>query len=591
MGKVAYLCRRKGSSSYYFRCKIPVDLLDHYAPKKEVIRSLRTPERIEALSRVKIEALKQDQEFAEARRRLAQEPRHGLSDVEIERLAAIWLHDALKEDEAIRMDGLGGDKVFAAAKEQIVESGNGSSPWSDADLIREGGGLTNREYEQQRQSLEIVLTALKENYARGKTAFVEEEVDELLESEGINLDKKSDTYRRLAHTILKTEIKACESKINRHSGEVVDTPPEPQHLLSHQSFSDNSITLSALFEKWKEERKPPEKTASDFGAQIRRFIELHGDMPVSSINKTHVREFKDTLLKLPARPPKNRQGLTITKLIEMTEKDESIPRLSSKTVNEKSLGALNAILNWAVNNGYIDNNPATGIRVATGKIQTTARLPYSIDDLNLIFNFTIFTKGDRPKAGAGEAAIWLPLLAVFTGARLEELGQLKNSDVKEENDILFFDMTTIEDGKTYKTQSSRRRVPIHSKLIELGFLKYIEEQKAQLGVSGDTALLFPSLKSERGKLTAAWSKWWGRYARENGIMDKRKVFHSFRHTVKDAFRDNGVSESISDAIQGHAPRHVGGMYGSGYSLTILADAVAKLQYPGLHLPTTLKFSV
>ncbi|MGA7326889.1 MAG: hypothetical protein WBX25_20965 [Rhodomicrobium sp.] len=43
--------------------------------------------------------------------------------------------------------------------------------------------------------------------------------------------------------------------------------------------------------------------------------------------------------------------------------------------------------------------------------------------MNLIFSFPIFTKGERPKGGGGEAAKWLPLLAAFTGARLEELGQ------------------------------------------------------------------------------------------------------------------------------------------------------------------------
>ncbi|MDP2846943.1 MAG: hypothetical protein Q8O35_01985, partial [Humidesulfovibrio sp.] len=101
----------------------------------------------------------------------------------------------------------------------------------------------------------------------------------------------------------------------------------------------------------------------------------------------------------------------------MAEKDTSLPRLSERTINEKCLAALSAVLNWGVKNGYMEHNPATGIKVDVGKVKEKKRLPYSVEDLNLIFRFPIFTEGTRPRGGAGEAAKWLPILALFTGAR------------------------------------------------------------------------------------------------------------------------------------------------------------------------------
>lgn len=95
--------------------------------------------------------------------------------------------------------------------------------------------------------------------------------------------------------------------------------------------------------------------------------------------------------------------------------------------------------------------------------------------------------------------------------------------------------------------------------------------------------MWPELKPDsKGKLTGNWSKWWGRYAREEvGITDPRKVFHSFRHTFKDATRAAGIEEALSDALTGHSGGGVGRTYGRGYPIDKLTEAVARIRYPGL----------
>ena len=193
----------------------------------------------------------------------------------------------------------------------------------------------------------------------------------------------------------------------------------------------------------------------------------------------------------------------------------------------------------------------------------------------------MYTKGERPVGGAGEAAFWLPLLALFTGARLEELGQARTEDVKDIDGVPVLEISDRGEGMSVKTESSRRRIPIHQTLLDLAFLEYVETLR---GAKDER--LFPGLKPNKyGRWTPAWSKWWGRYARRKAsIVDPRKVFHSFRHTFKDACRACHIPEEVHDALTGHSGSSVGRSYGGlHYPLAPLVEAMKKLRYPGLSL--------
>ena len=58
--------------------------------------------------------------------------------------------------------------------------------------------------------------------------------------------------------------------------------------------------------------------------------------------------------------------------------------------------------------------------------------------------------------------------------RRDEVCQLLVEDVKEENDVPFFEIRTLgdagEERKSLKTEASARRVPIHQELLKMGFL-------------------------------------------------------------------------------------------------------------------------
>jgi integrase len=140
-------------------------------------------------------------------------------------------------------------------------------------------------------------------------------------------------------------------------------------------------------------------------------------------------------------------------------------------------------------------------------------------------------------------------------------------------------------NKRLKTNSSRRTVPLHPELVRLGFLAYV---KKRIDDGGKDVPLFPLLRpGPAGGVAEAWSKWFGRYTRSIGITTS--VFHSFRHSFKDALRASGAGEDINDALTGHSGGNVGRTYGAKdsvrrYGLKRLAEAVAGVSYEGVNLP-------
>jgi integrase len=526
MPKQTHLHNRRGT--YYFRCRVPVDLLDYYAPKKEISRSLKTKDYKQALKLVRTETVRQDEEFSRVRDRNGVE---GSSSLETQVSQPI----PLSREEIQRLADI--HKWGILAKDEITSLGE----------------VEGRSLEEQGKHYSQELLRHREALAQRNLAIVQNEVDLLLLHHNHQINKETPTYKALSLAVLNSTISALVQVLARLKGEAITTPNKPEAI-------KRGPKLSEVFEGYKTEKEragTSKKTLQDAGSKIGQFIKLHGNLHVEKITKAHVRGFKEHLLNLGG---------------------ENNRRLNPKTIREKYLAFLRTVLNWAENNGFIDSNPADGISLPIPRNGKTTRLPFSIQDLNIIFCFPVFTQNERPRGGGGEAAKWIPLLALFTGARLEELGQLLVSDIKQEGDIHFLDMTVIEEGKHYKTQSSRRKVPLHSQLIGLGFLEYVHERRA----AGDTRL-FPEVKSNLEQTTAAWSKWWGRYSREHGINDSRKVFHSFRHTVKDALREAGVETALNDAVMGHTQGSVGGRYGSGYSLRAMAEAVEKIHYHGLEL--------
>jgi integrase len=182
---------------------------------------------------------------------------------------------------------------------------------------------------------------------------------------------------------------------------------------------------------------------------------------------------------------------------------------------------------------------------------------------------------------------WIPLIALFHGLRCNEVAQLYTEDIEEEDGVPFFYIRAERaDGskcdKILKTNQSKRPVPIHSELIRLGFLKFVEERRQD----STHPRLFAELEiGKDGYFSDPFSKWFARF--KTGVLgsDCKATFHSFRHMFRDALSDAGVSVRDAERLGGWfvGSRSAEADYGRGPSLGYLQRQIEKVRYEGLDL--------
>ncbi len=221
------------------------------------------------------------------------------------------------------------------------------------------------------------------------------------------------------------------------------------------------------------------------------------------------------------------------------------------------------------------------------KVAAKNRVSFDRDALIALFSGPVHASGARPKGGGGEAAFWLPILAVATGARLEELAQLRVTDIdcRSVPGACILDILTRDDEGRVKSDSSRRRVPLHPIVVDhLAFSAYLDTLPR-------TGMLFPNLKAPVGghNRSGNWSKWFGRYRRTiPETAGPKTVFHSLRHTFKDLCREALIQQEVHDRLTGHAPQNVGGTYGMGHPDAVLFTEISKLNLEAVFRPLLAK---
>ena len=192
-----------------------------------------------------------------------------------------------------------------------------------------------------------------------------------------------------------------------------------------------------------------------------------------------VRVDKALLLKLPSNWRKKREVRELS-ILDAATKAEQLGLAPMSTANlNKAIRRVAAFWNWAEAH-YDAVTPAlfNGLSMREAVSVRDQRNPFSPAQLSTLFSSPLFTgcRSDRLCAEPedhsmrGTALFWLPLLGLYTGARLNELCQLTPSNVREEDDIAYLDITNEADGQRIKTSSGKRIIPIHQRLIDLGFL-------------------------------------------------------------------------------------------------------------------------
>jgi integrase len=494
-------------SGYYFRQRVP-DELRPVIGKNEIVRSLGTNDAATARRAVKLVAVEVDRLFDQARKSLQSPAVTPSEPFDASRILAEYLSASLEDDAIYRQSA---------------------------------GPITEDRLERDLEVLATQQIEAREALALRRPTFVAQRVASNLLAD--RPDVTEEEKRAFAFGVQQVILKGLEVSERRALGDWSDIVPAapapvaaPVPVAVQQPASAGGMVLTEALVGWMADRDPAKTTRAAWTAHVRRFVELHGDLSISSITRRQVAALR-----------------------EAVQADGGGVASQQKAVN-----ALKSILGWAIENGHLDgNNPATGIRIRDPNGGRSDRQPFSAADIKAIFEAT---KGDTG------ARFWLPRLGLWTGARLGELVQLEVSDVRNESGIVYLDINDNGDHKSLKNAGSKRCVPIHYAAVQAGFLEYV----ASLDPS---AALFPELPVG-GKVTrsAAYSKIFSRLLDRIGLSDRRLVFHSLRHSFKDACRAAGLEEAVHDALTGHSGGGVGRRYGQGFNVERLAEEIDKVRF-------------
>jgi integrase len=190
------------------------------------------------------------------------------------------------------------------------------------------------------------------------------------------------------------------------------------------------------------------------------------------------------------------------------------------------------------------------------KIKGIKRTSFTTKEINLL--------GKTAKEQGDDQLANLVLLAAYTGARIEELCQLKVTSVLRVDGVSCF---SIEDAKT---EAGNRLVPIHPKLLVL--------VRRLCKASTDSYLIAGLTETKYGDRSNAIGKRFGRLKTGLGFGEE-KVFHSIRKTVTTLLENAGVPEGVAADIVGHEKTTMTyGLYSSGTATKAKYNAVGLLEY-------------
>lgn len=336
--------------------------------------------------------------------------------------------------------------------------------------------------------------------------------------------------------------------------------------------------LIALFRRVQEPKLAP-STKQGYRIPLRAIEEILGtDFPLNDLSRDRCRDVIDILAGLPANYRKlpETRNLSLKGVVEARQQ-LGLPTVMPATLNGY-INKLRALLQLAVTEEWISTNPAVGHAVIDPVSPAQKRLPFKLEQLQNIFSGEPWLSHDQD-VGGRPARFWLPLLALYSGARVGELAQLAVADISNDPG---FEMINVRarNATRLKNRYAERSIPIHPELARLGFLKFV--QKAQ---GARQERLFPQERSDRlGHYGRGVSDWFARLCDQRDIVDPKITFHSFRHNFEDALREAGLHGTpIALYLTGRSGGGVASNYGSGYSKAALRDAICLVNYPGLDL--------
>ena len=383
--------------------------------------------------------------------------------------------------------------------------------------------------------------------------------------------------------------------------------------------------LYDALQRYREERTPtwnnPNAWVNDYGPALLAFRELIGtqqrqvktdeglitieDIRCSDITKDVIRQFKISLPKVPAYSGQafrtNKSAPNYKARLAAPPGDKKVTYPSHATIVKK-FGFVKTFLRWASKDGCIeDGDDFAGVLPDKSDLAPKGRR-------NASTGYQAFTDGELKKLFESDAycmvdvawKYWIPLIGLYTGARLNEISQLRLSDIVVKEGFTCFSINeeadedegdgTLDDvalhgtggasakQKSVKSAASIRFIPVHPALVSAGLLDYVEQERKER--PGKNELLFPQLEwHPKGNYGRQPSGYFAKLTKELGIyQSRRKVFHSFRHTLNVKLQALKVQQEFRELLLGHSSASINVDIYGGQPLQVLNEALSLVKF-------------
>jgi len=346
---------------------------------------------------------------------------------------------------------------------------------------------------------------------------VREEACDWAETVGYGIASNDPAMATYVQKFAAGKFAIAKALLARNQGEPVITPELPERFRGQ--------TLTEYKSTWLNDRIAglAEKTKDLYAGRIdqftrflaSRFPEMN-DMPLRAVEGRHIQGFVAFL---------------------MNEE-----QLHPGSINDGHLPPLRSIFKYALSDGQTLSNPCAHVVLPKISKQTAAaraqpRTTFSEKFLNTLFASAWYGVGEEgllrsPVYADLATRYWVPLILLAHGLRPIEVCQLTLADVFYSGSLLCFAVTDDQPGQTVKTEATRRGLPVHPKLLDLGFADFIDRRQRD-GLPADR--LFPALE---GRVHPA--KWFtqqfNRYTRDYLDAPTTYTVHSFRHFWENSLR-------------------------------------------------------
>jgi integrase len=551
---------------YYFRARVPVDLVARMQ-RREIYLSLRTPN-----------------------------PKKACFEASLLTTLCLSLFSQLRVNPKMTVQ----TQILASYLNQEV-SRHAKFLFSAADVLKDDAeriGISPMALAHSSVGawMEDRLFESKEMYQEHRYMELGDTAAGLLDRAGTPMDRNSPEFRQFCRELCETTVEAYGQGLEIAEGTRPIAAAKPATEVPSPSIAPSSvaqiaaslsgITVEKAIQDYLRELEQPggpkykllKKT--ERGLRLLQWF-LDPKTDLSTIRKKSIKDFSGTLKQLPIDYEKFRGEKSLLDIVEWG-RTSGIKPLANNTA-AGIMSAVKKFFDWCEDRELITENPSRAIKMPVKNSR-----PYKTFEkaqLQAIFSLPLFLgcRDNRHPFVPGTFKCrnwryWLPIVGYFTGARIREICQLHTDDVKEVDGIWFLDINE-EDGKSIKTKAARRRVPIHASLRNLGFLSYVQHVR-KTGSKSLWPKLPAAVKDDPAHKPGQFFATVVRAALGQDVSGKREfVFHSFRHTMKDALRESEVPKDIQEQLMGHDGGGAGAGYGAGYSLKRLNDAIQKTRMP------------